>query len=193
VASELVQDGNTIRIDMRIPWYSRLIGLPLLAFAIYLLSFLLQSLKDVFLGLTAESDDLPGQLWLVLFVLVFGAAPVMWLLIRGYLIIDKDQNLLTSIRQFGFLKLKFPRKLSEFTRVTTTWERVGKHGNYFNINLCGNKGTKPVLVEGSFKREDAENLAKELARAIGLPYEDYVDTEPEEDEEEELGQDNEKS
>ncbi len=53
--------------------------------------------------------------------------------------------------------------------MTTTWERVGKHGNYFNINLCGNKGTKPVLVEGSFKREDAENLAKELARAIGLP------------------------
>jgi hypothetical protein len=193
VTSELVQDGNTIRIDMRIPWYSRLIGLPLLAFAIYLASFLVQSLKDVLLGLTPESDDLAGQLWLVLFVLVFGAAPVMSLLIRGYLIIDKGQNLITSIRQFGFLKLKFPRKLSEFTRVTTTWERVGKHGDYFNINLCGNKGTKPVLVEGSFKRENAENLAKELARAVGLPYEDYIDTEPAEDEDEELGQNTEKA
>jgi hypothetical protein len=63
----------------------------------------------VLLGLTRESDDLAGQLWLVLFILVFGAAPVIWLLIRGYLIIGKDQNLLTSIRLFGFLRLKFPR------------------------------------------------------------------------------------
>jgi hypothetical protein len=40
VTSELVRNGKTIRIDMRIPWYSRLIGLPLLAFAIDLASFL---------------------------------------------------------------------------------------------------------------------------------------------------------
>lgn len=48
----------------------------------------------------------------------------------------------------------------------------------YDVNLCGSKGTTPIVLSSFTRREEANKLANKLGRALNLPARDYVGTEP---------------
>jgi len=180
LASSLTYEGTTMRIDTRVPWYSRLFGVPLVAGSIYVFHILFLSLRDVYSG-TPESDLLAGQLVMLVFGLLIGLPGVVLLLMRNRIEIDQGLGEVATIREFGFLKIRSARRLPEFTRVTATSEPISGSSEFYNVNLAGERGTKPLLIAYYTKREEADKLGRELAGNLKLPYLDVVDTEPDED------------
>ena len=192
MTSALIYEGTAMRIDTRVPWYARLFGVPLIAGSLYVLSILFLSLRDVFLG-TRESDVLAGQLVLLVFGLLIGLPGVILLLMRSHIEIDQQLGQVTTIREFGFLKIRSVRRLADFIRVTATSEQISGSSEFYNVNLAGQRGTKPLQLAFYGTREKADELGKELAGNLKLPYQDLVDTEPDEDEDEQQDQNNDKA
>ena len=77
--------------------------------------------------------------------------------------------------------------------MTATSEQISGSSEFYNVNLAGQRGTKPLQVAFYGTREKADELGKELAGNLKLPYQDLVDTEPDEDEDEQQDQNNDKA
>ena len=118
--------------------------------------------------------------------LVIGLPALMLATARSFVELDRILQQVVVTNQFGPAKFASLRKLTEFkflsiTDDTTTNDDGRPTSTFYNVNLCGGKGVKPVRLSGFTKREQATGFAEEIGAALKLPARDYVGTEPDED------------
>jgi hypothetical protein len=177
MATAMIRDGNTIRVEWPIPWYGRLFSLPLLAASLCLFYYVLLALRNHVIGLADASDQIVDLLISCALGLVIGVPGLMVATFRYFAVVDMALRQVTAIRQFGPLKFRRPRNLSDFNFISVT-DDGEKRGLVFGVNLCGQKGTTPVTLRGFAKRQAADDFARELGSALKLPLKNFVDTEP---------------
>jgi hypothetical protein len=177
MATTVTRDGQTIRVDYFARWYGRLFALPLLAASVCLLYYAFLALKDDVSGLEGSTDNLAGLLVCFALGLAIGLPGLMVATFRYHVLVDKALCQVIVARQFGPLKFRRPRMLSDFTLISITDDGETR-GSMFSVNLCGNRGTNPVVLSGFTKRQAADDFARELGSALELPSRDLVDTGP---------------
>jgi len=154
---------------------------PFIFMAGYLLYPVILSVRDVLFGLTAERDVIGAQLLFLFLGLAIGVPTLAAFLMRAFVTIEVDKDLVTSVRQFAFLKFAFTRPLSDIQYVRNTWEQDHNDVSTYNVDLVGTIGQEPILVRVCKTRKDSEDIARELAAMLKLPFKDETQEEPEAD------------
>src|ERR1700730_6211637 len=143
MVTAMIRDGNTIRVEWPIPWYGRLFSLPLLAASLCLFYYVLLALRNHVIGLADASDEIVDLLISCALGLVIGVPGLMVATFRYFAVVDMALRQVTAIRQFGPLKFRRPRNLSDFNFISVT-DDGEKRGLVFGVNLCCQKRTIPV-------------------------------------------------
>jgi hypothetical protein len=174
-----VLDG-TIRIDRPMPWFGRLLSLPLLAASGYLLWNVALGLRQDFFGFGRLADDLVPVLVFTGLGLAIGIPGLILLTFRYFIVLNETLRQVVITRQFGPLNIRSLRNFADYHLISITDDYDPQLTTY-DVNLCGNKGTVPIMLSTFTSRDDATKLANELGRALNLPALDYVGTEPDDD------------
>jgi len=158
----------------------RLLMVPFIFFAGYLLYPVVLSVWDVLFGLTAERDVIVSQLVFLLLGLAIGLPTLAAFLMRAFVTIDLDQGLVTSVRQFAVLRFATTCPLASIQYVRNTWEQ-DDNVSIYNVELVGTQGRKPILARVCKTRADSEAIARKLADMLAIPFKDETQEEPEAD------------
>ena len=180
MASAMTVDGGIVRIDRPMPWFGRLLSLPLLAAGFYLLWNVALGLRQDFSGFGRLADDLVPVLVFSGLGLLVGIPGLILLTFRSFVVLNERLRQIVVTRQFGPLNFRKSRDLADYHFISITDDYDPELTTY-DVNLCGNKGTEPITLQSFTKREDANKLASELGRVLKLPARDYVGTEPDAD------------
>jgi hypothetical protein len=179
-------DGERMRSEWLRPLAGRLASLIFIVPALYLGHFLVIGLRQDLSGEVNLREDLPGFLGLLAITLIVALPGYMLATFRYVVELDKATGEVIVHRTFGpLLHLRSRRKLSEFMRVTIVRDLdPGEHQkrSWFPVNLCGERGTKPVEVATFKSRQEADEFGQQLATALGLKADDLADTEPDDEE-----------
>lgn len=176
MASATAPDG-TIRIDRPMPWIGRLLSLPLLGASTYLLWNVGLGLRQDLFGFGRLADDLVPVLVFTGLGLAVGVPGLILLTFRYFIVLNEAPRQVVITRQFGPLNIRVRRNLADYHLISITDDYDPQLTTY-DVNLCGNKGTAPIMLSSFTSREEATKLAGELGRALKLPARDYVGTEP---------------
>ena len=177
MANAMTVDGGRVRIDRPMPWFGRLLSLPLLAASGYLLWNVALGLRQDFSGFGRLADDLVPVLVFTGLGLLVGIPGLILLTFRTFVVLNETLRRIVITRQFGPLNIRKHRNLADYHFISITDDYDPELTSY-DVNLCGNKGTEPIALMSFTKREQPSRLANELGRALNLPARDYVGTEP---------------
>ncbi|QAU46630.1 hypothetical protein [Bradyrhizobium guangzhouense] len=180
MASAMTIDGGIVRIDRPMPWFGRLLSLPLLAASFYLLWNVALGLRQDFSGFGRIADDLVPVLVFSGLGLLIGIPGLILLTFRTFVVLNEALRQIVITRQFGPLTFRKSRDLADYHFISITDDYDPALTTYA-VNLCGSKGTEAISLMSFTKRGDADQLARELGRALNLPARDYVGTEPDAD------------
>jgi len=180
MASAMTVDGSIVRIDRPMPWFGRLLSLPLLAASGYLLWNVALGLRQDFSGFGRLADDLVPVLVFSGLGLLIGIPGLILLTFRTFVVLNEALRQIVVTRQFGPLNFRKSRDLADYHFISITDDYDPELTTY-DVNLCGNKGTEAITLQSFTKREDANRLASEIGRVLRLPARDYVGTEPDAD------------
>ncbi|MBW7965824.1 hypothetical protein [Bradyrhizobium sp. BR 10261] len=180
MAGAMTLDGGIVRIDRPMPWFGRLLSLPLLAASFYLLWNVALGLRQDFSGFGRLADDLVPVLVFSGLGLLVGIPGLILLTFRSFVVLNERLRQIVVTRQFGPLNFRKSRDLADYHFISITDDYDPELTTY-DVNLCGNKGTEPITLQSFAKREDANKLASEIGRVLKLPARDYVGTEPDAD------------
>lgn len=180
MASAMTVDGNLIRVDWPVQWIARLLSLPFLAASGYLLWNVALGLQQDFVGFGRLGDD-----WVPLLVfsgigLAIGIPGLILATYSYFVELNKSLAAVVVTRAFGPLRISSKRQLADYHFISIT-DDGDAPATMFDVNLCGNRGTQPVTLCSFSSRDQANELAEELSRALKLPARDYVGTEPDAD------------
>ena len=169
------------------PWYMRLTSLPFLAGGMFFLVVSGQILRLDMFGYGRWREDWVGLAMCLVFALLIGLPGLVLATLRYFVELDRIVQRVIIIRQFGPVKFTKLRKLTDFkflsiTDDTDTDDDGRPTSTFYDVNLCGGKGVKPIVFKSFGKREEAASFARELGAALKLPAKDYVGTEPDADE-----------
>ena len=181
MASAMSVDDGVVRIDRPMPWFGRLLSLPLLAASAYLLWNVALGLRQDFTGFGRLADDLVPVLVFTGLGLLIGIPGVILLTFRYFVVLNEALRQIVITRQFGPLNIRKQRDLAEYHFISITGDYDPELTTY-DVNLCGSKGTEPIMLQSFTRREEADKLASEIGRLLKLPARDYVGTEPDVDE-----------
>jgi hypothetical protein len=170
----VTRDGDAINVEWFTRWYGRLFSLPLLAGSLYFFYYVFLALKD---EPDDWSDNLSGILVFVALGLMVGLPGLMVATFRYFVVVDKAHRQVSVTRRFGPVKFRRLRRLSDFNFISITDDGDSK-GTMFGVNLCGNRGSNPVVLSSFTKRRPADDFARALGNALTFPVRDLVDTEP---------------
>jgi len=177
MVTRLTNEGDTVRVDYFARWYGRLGAVPLLAAASWFYYNAFLGLEQDVMGVGTLSDNLLGLLVFALLGLALGLPGLMVLTFRYFVVAEKTLRRVTVTRQFGPVKFRKHRLLSEFNLITIVDNGEGAERE-FDVSLCGRKGTKPLVLASFTERQAADDFARETGSALTLPSKDYVGTEP---------------
>ena len=180
MASAMTVDGSIVRIDRPMPWFGRLLSLPLLAASGYLLWNVALGLRQDFSGFGRLADDLVPVLVFSGLGLLIGVPGLILLTFRTFVVLNETLHQIVVTRQFGPLNFRKARDLADYHFISITDDYDPELTTY-DVNLCGNKGTEPITLQSFTRREEADKLASEIGRVLNLPARDYVGTEPDPD------------
>jgi len=180
MASAMTVDGSIVRIDRPMPWFGRLLSLPLLAASGCLLWNVALGLRQDFSGFGRLADDLVPVLVFSGLGLLIGIPGLILLTFRTFVVLNEALRQIVVTRQFGPLNFRKSRDLADYHFISITDDYDPELTTY-DVNLCGNKGTEAITLQSFTKREDANRLASEIGRVLRLPARDYVGTEPDAD------------
>ncbi|SFJ66150.1 hypothetical protein [Bradyrhizobium sp. Gha] len=180
MADAMTLDGSIIRIDRPMPWFGRLLSLPLLAASGYLLWNVALGLRQDFLGFGRLADDLVPVLVFSGLGLLIGVPGLILLTFRTFVVLNETLRQIVVTRQFGPLNFRKSRDLADYHFISITDDYDPELTTY-DVNLCGDKGTEPITLQSFTSREEADRLASEIGRVLKLPARDYVGTEPDDD------------
>ena len=179
MAVAVTQNGEAIRVEWRVRWYGRLPALPFLAASLYFFNIASHIIRDDLAGLSRWRDDWSGLLICLGFGLAVAAPGFILATYRYSLDVDKALRQIVTIKKFGPLKLRGRRDLADFNFISITDNGEGDPTLImYCVNLCGGKGTLPIMISEYAKREDANDFAHRLGDTLKLPSRDYVGTEP---------------
>ena len=182
----LMQNNGRIQVEFSMPWYMRLTSLPFLAGGMFFLIVSGQILRLDLFGYGRLHDDWVELVMCLVFALLIGLPGLVLATLRYFVELDRIVQRVVITRQFGPVKFTRLRKLTDFkflsiTDDTDTDTDGRPTSTFYDVNLCGGRGVKPILVKSFKAREEATILAHELGTALKLPAKDYVGTEPDED------------
>jgi hypothetical protein len=180
MAGAITVDGSIVRIDRPMPWFGRLLSLPLLAASAYLLWNVGLGLRQDFSGFGRLADDLVPVLVFTGLGLLVGIPGLILLTFRTFVVLNEALRQIVITRQFGPLNIRRQRDLADYHFISIT-DDCDPQLTTYDVNLCGNKGTEAISLMSFTKRDDANQLAQKLGRALRLPARDYVGTEPDAD------------
>ncbi len=186
MTAAFTQDNGRIRVEFSMPWYMRLTSLPFLAGGLFFLVVSGQILRLDMFGYGGWRDDWVGLVMCVVFALLIGLPGLILAMLRYFVELDRIVQRVIIIWQFGPVKFTRLRKLTDFRFLSITDDTdTGNDGcptsTFYDVNLCGGKGVKPILFKSFKLREEATSFARELGAALKLPAKDYVGSEPDED------------
>ncbi len=177
MAVAMTRNGETIRVEWLWKWYLRLPSLPFLAGSLYFLWYAALIVKADVSGLGRWSDDWGGLLFCIGFALLVGAPGLILATLRYFIELDKLLRRIVITRQFGPLKLRSQHQFSDFKFISIVDDRDEDSTlTLYDVNLCGGKGVRPILVSSFTRRREANDFARELGDAFKLPPRDYVGT-----------------
>ncbi|WP_298874861.1 hypothetical protein [uncultured Bradyrhizobium sp.] len=180
MASAMTADGSIVRIDRPMPWFGRLLSLPLLAASGYLLWNVALGLRQDFSGFGRLADDLVPVLVFSGLGLLIGVPGLILLTFRTFVVLNETLRQIVVTRQFGPLNFRKSRDLADYHFISIT-DDFDPELTTYDVNLCGSKGTEPIMLQSFTRREEADRLASEIGRVLNLPARDYVGTEPDAD------------
>ena len=170
MASSLVSDGATLRIEFSRPKWAPFAAFPLFCGAFYMFAATLLGLQ----GLAAETDrgisEYVSVLLFFICALAFSAPALMIACCRLF-VIDKARGEVCRIFQFGPFKWRSGRQLSDFNHIEVKPVVDNDDGGrtYF-VMLSSSTGADSVR-SGSFDAcLPANSLARELGGALDLPF-----------------------
>jgi hypothetical protein len=184
--THIERSGDLLTIAQDVPWLSRLLMLPLLFGSGYLFRIFILSVGDV-IGGVKESELLAGQIICLVGGLLIGLPGLMGFLIRNSLVIDKARGRVTKFYDFRRFSIPGSFDLSHVSLITITWEDIqgknttGPDRDIFNVNMVRPGDHQATMIAFFRTRNEAIDLANELSVALGIPFEDLSDTEPDED------------
>jgi hypothetical protein len=176
-------DGSIVRIDRPMPWFGRLLSLPLLAASAYLLWNVGLGLRQDFSGFGRLADDLVPVLVFTGLGLLVGIPGLILLTFRSFVVLNEALRQIVITRQFGPLNIRNRRDLADYHFISIT-DDCDPELTAYDVNLCGSKGIEPITLMSFTRREEADRFASEIGGVIKLPARDYVGTEPDADGEE---------
>ena len=179
MAVAITLQGETIRVEWLIRWYGRLASLPFLGVGGYFLGVAVLMLRDDVTGLGRLSEDWGALLVCLALALFIGTPGLLLATLRTFVDVDKVFRQIVVVRQFGPLRIRSLRQLVDYTLVTVTddGEPHVKLRTY-NVNLCGTRGTRPIVFSAFSTREEANMFARDMGQALRLPARDLVGTPP---------------
>lgn len=180
MANAMTVDGNIVRIDRPMPWFGRLLSLPLLAASAYLLWNVALGLRQDFSGFGRLADDLVPVLVFTGLGLMIGIPGLILLTFRTFVVLNETLRQIVITRQFGLLNIRRHRDLADYHFISIT-DDYDPQATTYDVNLCGNTGTEPIMLQSFTRREEADKLANEIGRVLKLPARDRVGTEPDAD------------
>lgn len=130
---------------------------------------------------------LAGQIICLVLGLLIGVPGLMGFLIRNSLVIDRAQGKVTKFYDYRLFKIPSSFDLSHVSLITITWEDIqrqnmtGPDRDIFNVNMVRAKDHQATMIAFFRTLKEATDLANELSVALGIPVEDLLDTEPDED------------
>ncbi|MET4800380.1 hypothetical protein [Bradyrhizobium sp. LB11.1] len=180
MAGAMTVDGSIVRIERPMPWFGRLLSLPLLAASAYLLWNVALGLRQDFSGFGRLADDLVPVLVFTGLGLLVGIPGVILLTFRTFVVLNEALRQIVITRQFGPLNIRKQRDLADYHFISIT-DDYDPQATTYDVNLCGNKGVEAITLQSFTRREEADKLASEIGRVLKLPARDYVGTEPDTD------------
>jgi hypothetical protein len=177
MANAMTVDGRIVRIDRPMPWVGRLLSLPLLAASAYLLWNVALGLRQDFFGFGRLADDLVPVLVFTGLGLMVGIPGLILLTFRYFVVLNETLRQIVITRQFGPLNIRRHRDLADYHFISIT-DDYDTEPTTYDVNLCGDKGTEPIMLMSFTNREEASQFANELGRALNFAARDYVGTEP---------------
>lgn len=174
MASSLISDGTTIRIERKKLSWAPFRALPLFCCAFYSFLAAAMGLKDL---IVISSHGIGDYLSLSLFF-ILGLAfsvPVLMIVSSRLFVIDKARGEVYRTFQIGPFKWRRRRKLRDFNLVRVDWEPDSDDGGgtYF-VCLSGSAGTGALRIDSFESAQPAKGLARELGGALGLPFSDAL-------------------
>jgi hypothetical protein len=166
----LTRHGNALRIRLGGRLRARLIALPLLAAggsALYIAGLSVAHATTT--GVAMAREVLPGQLITLAIGLVCGIPGLMALLMRSYVDIDPDLGRVSDVRQFGPLRITRTMPLASLRQIRTTADHRDDVTDYY-VELIGAHPTGSIQVGFSRKRAECQVFARDLRRALKLPF-----------------------
>ncbi|MFO1108370.1 MAG: hypothetical protein U1E61_04205 [Bradyrhizobium sp.] len=182
----MTNNGGRIRVEFSMPWYMRLTSLPFLAGGLYFIYYSGQILRQDLFGYGYWRDDWVGLAMCLAFATIVGLPGLVLLTLRYFVDLDRILQQVIVTKKFGPVKFESLRKLTEFKFLSITDDtNTDKDGDitsvFYDVNLCGGRGVRPIKLASFDKRGDATGFARDLGAALKLPGKDYVGTEPDED------------
>ena len=163
-------------------WYMRLPALPLIAAGLCFLIAAAQIVRLDLSGYGRWGDDWGGLVMCLVLALVVGLPGLVLLTLRYFVELDRILQQVIVTRQFGPVRFSKLRKLTEFKFLSITDDRDDDTSpTFYDVNLCGGRGVRPIQFASFKKREEATSFAHEIGTALKLPARDYVGTEPDDD------------
>ncbi len=172
MASTLICDGTTIRIELGKLSWAAFRALPVFCCAFYSFLAAIMGVKD----LIAVTDHGIGDYFSVFLFFILGLAfsvPGLMIVSRRLFVIDKVRGQVHRIFKIGPFKWRSSRKLSDFNLVRVDWEPDNGDGGgtYFVCLSCG-AGAAALRIDSFESAQPANGLARELGRALELPVRD---------------------
>lgn len=178
----ITHDDQGLRIEWLKEWYFRLASLPFLAGGLYFAYYVGLILKADLIGSGYWSEDWVGLLFLTGFALVIGVPGLILATLRYFIEVDPVGRQLVVTKQFGPLRFRSLRQLTEFKFISITDDSDPDCSLVmYDVNLCGGRGVTPIQVSSFTRRDEANAFAQRLGAELKLPAKDYVGTEPDAD------------
>jgi hypothetical protein len=189
MAPGLIRDGGLIRVDHAKPWRAWLFAPLFLAGGLFFFWVAAMLVIDAFgERINGALDSFVAPLFVL-----FGAAlaaPGVLILGRRGIVVDQPRGQVARIFRLGPFVRRRDFALSAFAQVTLVWDADSDNrGGTYAVNLTGDDSVAPLRVDDFVNFQPARDLARDLGAALGLPFEDLSDAEPDDPDLDDAGPD----
>ena len=183
--STLTREGTALRLDFTISPLVRLVGVPFLGMAAYLLYNLVMSVADVVRGSAGFGEMLGGQILLAVLFVSFGV-PGLLTFMRKWIVIHKESGVIDRVAHFLVYTHTRPTPLAQYQRIRAVLSLKSQtRGNdtfTYDVELLGKKKTGSLLIGLFNKAPAAVAFGQQIAAELGLPFENHTESDPQMDE-----------
>lgn len=130
---------------------------------------LFEALGAVFHGHAFGLRQCLGLILILAIAAGLGALALLAVSVRGYISVDKSRDAVERVRLFGFWRRSSQSKFSSYTKVSV-WKENSRSPR-FGLGLAAGSNAPLVLARNYQTPDDAHEVAKQLAEAVGLPLE----------------------